>query len=310
MDSKETRIMKTDAKETAGSGGLMDEVRERLDELQELLEENYITESEYAAARTNVLLEVGVDIAVRSRAESQRMYRLEARSRRAGAGRDYGRFLLPAILVAGVLACAVFFFWTLTEGGLFSPRRNGVSSLLPPPTSAAPGKPVPPVPPALLAAEDLGEESGDEDGEVFVFSPASEDPEPAAAEPEASEPEALKPEALEPKAMKPEAVKDSADSAAPEAPVLPAESVKKPAAGNRALPGWAVVSVRRVRIRAAPDTSADNVLGWALKGERFAVLKEAPGRDGSKWYNVRYEKIGGESYTEGWIKASMMEPEE
>jgi hypothetical protein len=65
------------------------------------------------------------------------------------------------------------------------------------------------------------------------------------------------------------------------------------------------VSARRVRVRSAPDTSADNVLGWAFKGERYAVLGEAPGRDGSKWYNVRYEKIDGN----GWIKASMIELE-
>jgi hypothetical protein len=47
--------------------------------------------------------------------------------------------------------------------------------------------------------------------------------------------------------------------------------------------------------------SADNVLGWGLKGERFSVLGETSGRDGSKWYNIRYDKTGGKA----WIKASM-----
>jgi hypothetical protein len=303
-NSKETRIMKTDKEEAAGSGGIMDEVRERLDELRELLEENYITESEYAAARANVLMEVGVDIAVHSRNESKRMYRLEARSRRAGAGRDYRRFALPALLIAVVLACAVFFYWRLEKGGLFSPLRNVLPSSflsLLSVTSGEPiasGKPVlPAIPYAEDLAEDLAEEPGDAEGEVF--SAVSGD-----LGPEVSEPATLELTALELTALE-----DSADAVWPEAPV---------SEDRAALLGWAVVSARRVRVRAAPDTTAANVLGWAVKGERFAVLKEAPGRDGSKWYNVRYEKIGGEGGTgggtedwlEGWIKASMTKFEE
>jgi hypothetical protein len=293
MDSKETRIVETDKERTPGAG-VMDEVKQRLEELQELLEENYITESEYAAARTNVLLEVGVDIVVRPRAEQKRMSRLEARSRRAGAGRDYGRFLIPALLVAGVLACAVFLFWMLAEGGLFAPRRNAPSpSLLPLPSAA-------PVGSALPDAGGLDEERELEDdgildvlgelGELGVLSSASEDAEPASEDSVGSilpETSVLSPGAKE----------------TAEAPGLPAGESEETVSDEKSALGWAVVSVPRVRIRAAPDVSADNVLGWAYKGERFAVLKEGPGRDGSKWYNVRYEKIG----KEGWIKASMME---
>jgi hypothetical protein len=248
MDSKETRIMKTDREGAAGSGSVMDEVRQRLDELRELLEENYITESEYAAAYANVLLEAGIDISAPPRAEPRRARRPAARSRRVGAGRSYERFALPALLIAGVLACSVFFCWMLEKGGLFAPRRNILpsSSLLP------------------LSS---------------VTAPNSADLVEAAAE--------AKPE-LEPEVEV-------------EVEVKPEEAVSE----ESAVLGWAVVSAQKVRVRAAPDTSANNVLGWVLKGERFAVLKEAPGRDGSKWYNVRYEKIG-EGWIEGWIKASMM----
>jgi hypothetical protein len=294
--------MKTDAEGMAGSE-LMNDLKQRLSELQELLEENYITESEYAAARANVLLDAGVDISVRPRAAEprRRMYRLEARSRRAAAASGYERFLVPGLLIAGALVCAVFFFWMLSEGGLFSPRRKNLLPSTPPPSA--------PFVQSGAEPEDFGEDGdsgaepgdsdaesgafgGDEDGGGFFADFASPGaPEPSEAPRPAVSGDSVPPEAPVPKLNVPEKI-----------PGLPAEETALEESGVR---GWAVVSARRVRIRAAPDISADNVLGWAAKGERYAVLGEVSGKNGSKWYNVRYEKIN----KNGWISASMMELE-
>ncbi|MDR2175821.1 MAG: SH3 domain-containing protein [Synergistaceae bacterium] len=247
--------MKMNAEKIAVSG-VMDDLKHSLNELRELLEEKYITESEYVAARANALWDAGVDIAARAR-PAERMRRLKARSRRAGAGRDCGRFLIPGFLAAGALACAAFFFWMRSESGLFSPHRR--KDLLPkdlfPSTAPLPSALLPPVDPARGAS--AGE---------------------------------------------------SSENSVPSLNIgenifgVPADGPGEAVSAESGVPGWGVVSARRVRVRAAPDAAADNVLGWARKGDRFAVLGEALDGNRSKWYNIRYEKVGGE----GWIKASMM----
>jgi hypothetical protein len=103
-----------------------------------------------------------------------------------------------------------------------------------------------------------------------------------------------------------EGAENTPDKAPNGEPAIAEEPKEAGSEADAAILGWGVVSARRVKVRAAPDmTTEDNVLGWAAKGERFAILGEDPGQDGSKWYNVRHEKIGQES----WIKASMMTTE-
>jgi hypothetical protein len=309
-----------------------------LDELQGLLKEQYITEAEYAAARANVLLEAGVNIARRSRAAGPRRVRqLEARSRRTAAApdHDYKRVLIPFLLIAGMVSCAAFLVWMLTGGELTLPF---IGELLPgvltpsvstprvsAPSVSTPGVSTPGLltPPsvelnefvALIQSGSFDEGSFDEkesasaEGGTSVFSAESEAPEPpAVSEDHRPDGGAAKEETGETGETEENEEGTSSLSG------VPAEEPEEPEekdSGEKAGLGWGVVSVRRVRIRAAPDTSANNVLGWASSGERFAILKEANGRDGSKWYNVRYEKnekTGKEGgvKTEGWIKASMM----
>ncbi|MDR1621114.1 MAG: SH3 domain-containing protein [Synergistaceae bacterium] len=64
-----------------------------------------------------------------------------------------------------------------------------------------------------------------------------------------------------------------------------------------------VVSARSARIRTAPDTSrSDNIVGWGNRGDRFSVLEEGTGRDGSTWYRIRYE----EGSKQGWISGTLV----
>ena len=67
--------------------------------------------------------------------------------------------------------------------------------------------------------------------------------------------------------------------------------------------GRGSITARNARIRSSPDISTnDNVVGWGHAGDRFTVLEEGAGVDGSKWYNVVYEN-GSKS---GWISGSLV----
>lgn len=295
-DTKEMYIMKANT-EGAVSAGIMEELKQRLEELQELLEERYISESEYSAARANILMELGVDITTRPRAaDPRRMQRLEVHSRKKAAKRSNSRyFWITTCLIVGGLGCAALLFWALSGSSLFRPQRDSSASLLPLPSAMARE---PASPSWLDIFEDEDSEESLSGGSVSEDSGGSASGGSAPSEMSASADMTASTETAR--------AAEGAENISAEEPAITEAPQAAGSESETAILGWGVVSARRVKVRAAPDmTTEDNVLGWAAKGERFAILGEDPGQDGSKWYNVRHEKIGRES----WIKASMMTTE-
>jgi hypothetical protein len=281
-------LLKTDIKEAgaekfAGSD-LMAGVKRRLDTLQSLLKEGYVTANEYETARVNIFSDAGLDIAARARFDRpRRVQQPETYPQKASTGRGYGHFWFSLFLIFGVTACAAFFLWTLTGGGPFGVRGDG--SALP---FAALNEFI-----ARVRSADFGDRTANSGGENSAGLENS-----AAVQENLALPQM--PVLRETPAPRPY-IYGMARDATPSAFGVPAE--------ESTIMGWGVVSAYGVRIRAAPDVSADNIVGQASLGERFAVLAEGEDRDGAKWYNVRREN-GESADGKGWIKASLMRFEE
>lgn len=85
---------------------MKDGIRQRLDDLEELLHEEYITEEEYATARENLLLDMGFDIVPRlegpARREPQAVLPIRKRQG-AGCGCTLALLLLLVVAAGGAL---------------------------------------------------------------------------------------------------------------------------------------------------------------------------------------------------------------
>lgn len=85
---------------------MKDGIRQRLDDLEELLHEEYITGEEYATARENLLLDMGFDIVPRLEGPARREPQpaMQARKRQgAGCGCTLALLLLLVVAAGGAL---------------------------------------------------------------------------------------------------------------------------------------------------------------------------------------------------------------
>ena len=85
---------------------MKDGIRQRLDDLEELLHEEYITGEEYATARENLLLDMGFDIVPRLEGPARRepQSAMQARKRQgAGCGCTLALLLLLVVAAGGAL---------------------------------------------------------------------------------------------------------------------------------------------------------------------------------------------------------------
>ena len=81
------------------------DIKRKLDDLNELLSQSYITDSEYAIARENVLADAGIDIVPRMEApivrDSVRPFRMRREQRNSGCG----CFLILLLLLVAAAGC-------------------------------------------------------------------------------------------------------------------------------------------------------------------------------------------------------------
>lgn len=78
-------------------------MRQKLEELKELRAQNYITEQEYAAARSNIFLDAGFDILPRTELDARYAYAPPQREGRERKGCGCGCFLTLLLLIVALL---------------------------------------------------------------------------------------------------------------------------------------------------------------------------------------------------------------
>lgn len=78
-------------------------MRQKLEELKELRAQNYITEQEYAAARSNIFLDAGFDILPRTELDARYAYAPPQRETRERKGCGCGCFLTLLLLIVALL---------------------------------------------------------------------------------------------------------------------------------------------------------------------------------------------------------------
>ena len=288
------------------------EIKQRLDDLDELQESGYITENEFRIARVNTLKDCGVDVTIHSRRHEGERPRREPKS-----SSGCGCFLIVLILL-GVVGSGVYFGasswpenlagayvrqvgeWTIALREMVIPSREDLQH-------------VPPV-----SSDDLEMEPADSQAplspDVFPRPEIPNDVSSAGSTEEAAE------------------SYESSDHFADSAPSP--DGIPLPDAGvfDIVIPGmeldeeedvivftptpdpvdpepiyeqlpWAFVSAPRARIRTVPDTTTNaNMVGWARNGDRFRILNEGRGRDGLIWYNVVFE----DNERRGWISSTLV----
>jgi len=291
--------------------------RDLLDELKELYKGGYVTEGEFKIARTNVLKEAGFDVVTQLHQYHRQLSVQEEEEEPSGRG--CGCFLATLLLTA-FLALGVSYFaapyWPADYGGAEArAAREWVSAQMKFGTDfiarffsdSADSTQIPdPIP----SSEERQE------GDPFdITGPASPD-EPAELTSTGIE-EAVPPPPAAPGASQ-IIFSPSADMhilSQPAEPYIAAVEIQTPASeelGPAVLPGAenalrGYVTASNARIRSAPDTSTnDNVVGWGRNGDRFIVLEEGSGIDGSKWYNIMREN----GNRRGWISGSLVRLEE
>jgi hypothetical protein len=332
--------------------------KQRLDDLQDLLQGGYLTENEFRVARINALRESGVDIVIHggSRKSEVKYSREEEEEEPKGCGCALTVLLLLAIGIG-----VVFFVssWPDRFGGSYvRTAREWMSDRWSGFFSDAPSGPIPdpvsqrnislPAVVVVVSDDEVANPTPSPDALPFSSSDASASLSSPDAVPEAQVLETAVSPASEVPAFSVSGPEPSADplagrvslpsldarifslpdieisevnvseSVTVEEPnvviVEPSETpsaptpVSEPQRSVRAARGGAplrqgIVSARSARIRSAPDTSRnDNVVGWGSRGDRFSVLEEGFGRDGSRWYHVRYE----EGEKQGWISGTLV----
>jgi hypothetical protein len=309
--------------------------KQRLEELYDLLQAKYITESEFRVARANIFRESGIDLTPHQDGDGlEELYfdDPEPRGKGCGCGCLLAVLLLLAAIVVGTILAVPE--WPDALGGQYARvAREEIVRLwnaVFPSDEKSPG----PVPapltrsdaPAVTVAP--GATSKDEspvvtapDTSLVSESPAppgsdavSDDPGSTAALPAIPEtPLSVSPEehGLPPSPEIEPSVLAGAPAGGDEPevtiievpPVFPVDSPQQQPA--RAA-GSGFVSANSARVRSAPDTSdTGNVVGWGRKGDRFAVLEQGADKSGGVWYRVRFEG----SDREGWISGTLVRVE-
>ncbi|MDR2523829.1 MAG: SH3 domain-containing protein [Synergistaceae bacterium] len=276
--------------------------KERLDELDELLQGGYLTPTESRVARAHILRESGIDV---EGAEEMEVSQGESR----GCGCFLAALLLTLALLLGA-ALAVPEWpdslggtyvnaargWVFEQCGAFWKKLFGRDD---PNVVLKPAPEQPPVLAPLLVSADPPSRSISKD--ISVSLPSPESPETRSADPGLSSLPAIDSRTLN----LPEAPSIDSSSTSPRVTV-----VEIPSSLSEDFPKSepeplrrGVISAQNVRIRSTPDASVNNnVIGTGRKGDRLLILKEATGKNQSKWYNIRYEN----GRYEGWISASLV----
>ena len=281
--------------------------KERLDELDELLQGGYLTPAESRVARAHILRESGIDVEGAEEMEVSQ-----------GESRGCGCFLAVLLLTLALLLGAALAVpeWPGSLGGTYVNAargwvfeqcgalwkkffgRNDPNVVLKPapeqPPVLAP-LPVSADPPSRSISKDISVSK-----DIAVSSPS---PETRSADPAPG--------------LSPLPTIDSRTLNLPEAPSIDSGGtsprvtvVEIPSSLSEDFPESkpeplrrGVVSAQNVRIRSTPDASvSNNVIGTGRKGDRLLILKEDTGKNQSKWYNIRYEN----GRYEGWISASLV----
>ena len=299
--------------------------KDRMDELSELCKAGYVTEYEYKIARINVLKEGGIDVVNQLQHTHRPQYQEEEESK-SGCG----CFLLTLLLTALLVFTVAFFaapYWPERFGGVavmeardkFTAKGTelidkvysyfiGLTKVPDPINTAQPeNAPLDVVEPALPAepteqSNDVVDSTTpalDVDVDTHIPSPPS-----GSAEPDVSDVETTTTPVAAVEQTSTEIGAAEEDIYLVEQPPIPDEFDQ---ANSTAVPvGYDLrgsVTVNNARIRSAPDTSANNnVVGWGRAGDRFTVLEEGTGRDGSKWYNVVFE----DGNKRGWISGALV----
>jgi len=315
--------------------------KSRLDELKELYEGEYVTENEFKVARINILEEGGIDVVTQLRQNVPQVPVPEEDEEPKGSGCGcFIAALLAAFIVLGVSFFAAPYWpdrfggvtartareWFTAKGTAFIDRFFGDqidSAQIYDPISSEPGRPeigladvtYPGIPETIQASPE--EISSD----ITPVQPneANESVESAAFPPLPVIPDVdhTGDVTLPSLDMHILSLPDSVEAGASPEPDIavvemqaPASTVSNqasspvpsvPSGNENARRGH--ISARNARIRSAPDTSTnDNVVGRGVYGDRFTVLEERVGRDGSKWYHIMYED-GNKS---GWVSGSLV----
>jgi hypothetical protein len=277
--------------------------KQRLEELCDLLQAKYITESEFRVARANILREGGFDLTVHPAHEHDDAPEEEFFDDPEPKGRGCGCFLIALLLAMLVVAGAFFLVseWTGGfEGQYARVMREEIlrlwDAVFPPEKEGAAPIPVP-VMPANSDSDDVA--SQDERTSLVPEIPNNTNgsvPEERSSPPGIPNP--VSPEIL-PSALPGESVSPKE----PEITIVEIPStLSLPFAGIQG-----VISANSARIRSAPDTSdTTNVVGWGRRGDHFSVLEQGADKSGAAWYRVRFDRSG----REGWISGSLVQLEQ
>ena len=286
--------------------------KQRLDELYDLLKTDYITENEFRVARANILREGGIDVTSAFRTSDIEITSEERQllEEEESKGRGCGCFLFVLILTVTLVIGAFFALpkWPDQFGGshirvfyeqvltlwrdVFSPEES-----------------IRPIPDPLASRDAIPSASKD----IAVAVPAvSSDSAPyPLAVPAASPDETLSPE---PRTSIPNPGRMASLNIEP--PILPDAPVEESnitfveipsASASAETAARGTISARAARIRSTPDASTkDNIVGWGRTGDRFTVLQEDTDGTGAKWYLIRDE----DGNSKGWISSSLVKLEQ
>ena len=308
----------------------MKNTKQRLEELQDLLEGGYLTENEFRVARVNILKENGIDLTIHGRSLEERRGR-QAEESPGGCG--CGCFL-AALFLAAAIGGAVWAIpqWPDRWGGAYvrevrewavglwsgffgdssESERSSESGVVSNPEEPSPKEPSPgedsrgenspgeSIPRSLEPALDTAPPQASRDAEV-PEGPTSPD---AFSELDPPRPEAARSPSLPegPSGLETPSL-DDLNVTVVEIPASSFDFSAAEAALQKAALRKGFISARRARIRSAPDTSTGaNVVGWGQSGDRFSVLDEGTSADGATWYRIRYET--GDK--QGWISGSLV----
>ena len=292
METKE--IMDTQTEETVKN---TKSTRDRLDEVRELYKDGYLTENEFMVARINILKEGGIDVVTRLQHAYRRPLQEEEEDSKGGG---CGCFLIALLLTAFIVLSMAFFaapYWPERLGGAearmarewFTAKGNELVGRFFRESSTEPARIPDPVPTYDERSEEDFSGVTEPDSTHII---SETEPPDAADEPVTMEPPA------------PVAPGTGPDTIMEIQMPVPVELNVGFNAEN-AVRGY--ITVPNARIRSAPDTSTnDNVIGWGSSGDRFTILEEGSGGDGSKWYNIIYE----DGSNHGWISGSLVRLEE
>lgn len=277
------------------------QTKQKLDELNELRQQNYISEEEYAAARANILLGAGFDIIPRTDSAPTPFYAppLKEKEEKSGCGCLFVFLILLIVLVGGVFAMPDDLLKKL-------PGLDGILEYEQVQTAR------------LTLHRFIDDLLGGQTQEL----PAPPSPDRSSTEPVIAVPEVSSEKSDLPKARSQNASENSVPTvslsvtAEPQAPIeeeaTPSPDLLQATVGSKGeLPDMDMEPVKSsvwgnsVRIRSTPDRSDDsNIIGRARKGESLTILEEITNEGGMKWYRVRMDH----GDREGWVSANLVRP--